>query len=100
MRELPQHRHSSYVERVAGSRLKSPNAALAEDDIRVAVGGDVLRGQQQLLDGRAEPTFQHDRPARFTQGFQKSVILHISRADLEHVSVLGHQSYIAVAHNL
>ena len=47
--------HGGQVERVARGRLEGADAALAEDDVRVAGGDDVLGGHEPLLDRGAEP---------------------------------------------
>src|SRR5262249_27639057 len=47
--QLIQQRDRRQIERVASHRLKCSNAALAQDHLVVAVGRDVLGGQQQFL---------------------------------------------------
>jgi hypothetical protein len=45
------------------------------------------------------PRFRHRTPAP-SQSFQQRKILHVARAHLENVGVLGNQVYIAIAHHL
>ena len=45
------NRDRGEVKRVAGSGFVGTNATLAEDDLVVALGHDVLGGEQPLVDG-------------------------------------------------
>src|SRR3989304_5564289 len=51
-------RYCVHGEGEAGGRLVGADAALAEDDVAVAVGEDVLGGEQPLLDRRPHATLQ------------------------------------------
>ena len=61
-RQVVEQRHRRQVHRVAGVRLERPDAALAEDHVRVAGADDVLGGHQPFLDRRAEAALEHHRP--------------------------------------
>ncbi len=74
---------------VAGVSFKGADAALAEDDVRVAVGGDVFGGHEEFFQGGAEAAFEQDGAAAFSEGFEERVVLHIAGADLEHVGIGG-----------
>ena len=50
VRELLEHRHRHQVEREAVGGLERADAALAEDDLLVALLEDVLGRHQQLLE--------------------------------------------------
>ena len=64
VRERLDHGHRAEVERVARGGLEGADAALAEHHVRVAVGHDVLGGEQPFLDGVAEPALEEHRPLR------------------------------------
>ena len=88
------------VEGVAHRRFKSANAALAQNDVGIAVAHDDLRRTQQIGHRRHHAALQQNRPARPRRRFQQRVVLHASRADLQNVGVLSHQRDIALRHDL
>ena len=51
----------------------------------------VLGGEQPLLHRRREAPLQQHRPAHLPQRAQEREVLHVPRADLEHVHVVDHQ---------
>jgi len=85
---------------VPRSGLKRANAPLAQNHIRISMRHDVLRGHQQLFHRAAHATLQQHRTAAFSQRLEQDEILHVARADLHHVGVLGDQIDVAVAHHL
>ena len=85
---------------VARGGLEGADAAFAEDDVGIAVSGDVLGGHEQFLDGAAEATLEKNGAAAFAEGFEEHEVLHIARADLHHVGVLGDEVNVAVSHHL
>ena len=95
-----EERHGREVHRVARVRLERPDAALAQDHVRVAGADDVLGGHQPLLDGRAVAALEHDRPRDPPDRRQQRVVLHVPRADLEDVGVLGDDVDLARLHDL
>ena len=50
--------HGVEVEGVAGTRLERADAALAQDDVFVALAHDVLGRHQQLVDGTRHAAFE------------------------------------------
>ena len=60
---------------------------------------DVFRAHQQLLHGAAQSALQQNRPAAFSERFQQHEILHVARADLQHVCIVRHEIDVAVAHH-
>ncbi len=100
MAELLHHRDGGDVESVAGGVLEGADAALAEDDLLVAPGQDVLRGQQQLLDGRAQTALEQHRTAHLAEVLQEVEVLHVARADLVAVDVAAHHLDVARVHDL
>ena len=77
------------VERVARRRLERPDAALAEDHVVVAAGQDVLRRQQPLFDRGGDAALEEHRLAHVAELAEQREVLHVPRADLEDVRVLG-----------
>ena len=49
VRELMEHRHGGKVERISRVGLECADAALAEDDLLVAAGHDILCAHEKLL---------------------------------------------------
>ena len=99
VRQLVQHRYRRDVAGVARGGFEGADAALAQNHVGVAVRHDVLRRHQQFLDRGAHAALQQHRPAAAAQRFQQREILHIARADLHEVGVLGHQLHVAIAHH-
>ena len=60
---------------------------------------DIFRAHQQLFHRAAQSAFQQDRPPAFSERFQQHEVLHVSRANLQHVRVLRHERHVAVAHH-
>jgi hypothetical protein len=58
---LLDHGNGRDVEGVAGRVLEGADAPLAEDDLAVAPGQDVLGGEQPLFDGGGEAALEKDR---------------------------------------
>jgi len=100
MRNLLKERDGADVERIAGGGFKSADAALAEHDVRIAVGENALRRAQKVGDGRDHAAFQQNRPAGAPCSFKQGVVLHIAGADLQDVGVLGDQGDVVFRHHL
>ena len=76
----------SSVLRVYG--LEGADAALAEDDLVVALREDVLGGEQPLLHRRRHAALEQDRLAQPADLGEQGEVLHVAGADLEHVGHL------------
>ena len=98
--QLVEQRHRRQVHRVAGVRLERPDAALAQDHVRVARADDVLGGHQPLLDRRAVAALEHHRAGDPSDVAQERVVLHVPGADLEDVGVLGDDVDLVRLHHL
>ena len=98
--QVVEQRHRRKVERVAGIRLERPDAALAEDHVRVARADDVFGGHQPLLDRGAVAALQHDRPRDPPHVPKQRVVLHVAGADLEDVGVFGDDVDLGGLHHL
>ena len=88
VREPVHHGHRAQVEQVARRRIEAADAALAEDDLPVAFGQDVLRREQQLLDRGGEAALEQDRLAAAAGVLEERVVLHVAGADLDDVGHL------------
>ena len=77
------------IERVPGVVDERPHAALAEDHLVVALREQVLGRQQQLLDRGRHAALQKHRLAQASEPLQEREVLHVPRADLQTVGVLG-----------
>ena len=75
----------SSVKRV--ERLERPDPALAQDDPLVPLLGDVLGGHQELLDRGGHAALQQHRLVRSADLGEQEEVLHVARADLDHVAV-------------
>ena len=95
-----QHRHGGEVEREAVRRLERADPALAQHDVGVAALEHVLRRHQQLLDRARQAALEQHRDPRATDLGQQRVVLHVARADLDHVGDVGHRLDVADVHDL
>ena len=86
-----QPRHGAEVEREARRGLERADAALAQDHVLVALLQDVVGGHQQLVERGGQPALEQHRLAELARHLEQRVVLHVARADLDHVGVLGDQ---------
>ena len=77
--------HRREIERVSGIGFKRADAALAEDDVRVARRHDVFRAHQPFADRRGQAALEQNRLSGLPQFGQQIEILHVARADLNHI---------------
>ena len=96
MRQLVQHRDGCQIERVSGVIVKRADAALAENDIVVAAGHDIFRAHQQLLERVGKPALEQNRFLDRAHLFQKIVILHVARADLNDINILKQRQMLNI----
>jgi hypothetical protein len=76
--------------------LERPDAALAEEHVRVAVGEDVLGREQPFLDAHVHAALEQDGLAAAGGLGDEGEILRVARADLEDVGVLRDQFHVAL----
>ena len=84
------------VERVARVGLEGADAALAEQDVGVAVGQDVLGGEEPFLDLHAHAALEQDGLAAAGRLGDEGEILRVARADLQDVGVGGDEFDVAL----
>src|SRR4051812_7199982 len=82
-----QPRHRAEIEREARRGLERADAALAEDDVLVALLQDVVGGLEELVERAAEAALEEDRLAELAGDLEERVVLHVARADLDDVGV-------------
>ena len=92
--------HSGKIQRIAGVFFKGADAALAEDDLFVAAGHDVLGAHDPLLDGVAQAALEQHGLVHFAHGLEQLEVLHIACADLHHVHILLKLRDAVLAHQL
>ena len=83
------HGIAAEVERVARRGLERADAALAQHHVRVALLEDVVGRHQQLVERGRQPALEQHRLAELAGDLEQRVVLHVARADLDHVGVLG-----------
>src|SRR3990170_2833386 len=94
------HRDGVDIEGESRGRLVRADAALAEDDVAVAVGEDVLGGEQPLLDRRPHAALEEHGLVRLADLVQEGEVLHVAAAYLEDVGVAGDEVDVAGVHHL
>lgn len=99
VRQFLEHGHRREVERIARVVVKRADAALAEDDLLVAAGHDVLGAHEQLLERAGQAALEQDGLAQLAKLTQEVEVLHIARADLNDVHILK-QRQMLHAHDL
>ena len=90
--------HYGKVEGVARVVVEGADAAFAEDDIVIALGHDVFRGHQELVERGAESALQEDWFFRVAGVLEERKILHIARTDLDDVGVFLDEVEAFVVH--
>ena len=92
--------NDAQVEGVAGVVDEGADAAFAEDDLVVALGHDVFGGHQKLVEGGRHAAFEQDGLAFAADGLEQRVVLHVTRADLDDVGVVGDEVEVLGVHGL
>ena len=92
---LLQDGDGAQVESVAGPALGRADTAFAQHDLLVALGADVLGGEEELLERGHERALEEDRTPSAADLAQELVVVHVARAHLEDVRHLGHGLHVA-----
>ena len=100
VRDLLDGSDGAQIERIARIRLVSAYAALAEYDVVVTAGHDVLRRVEPLADGRGKAALQEYRRMHLADFFEQLEVLHVARTDLDHVGILRDQFDVVDVHDL
>ena len=86
--ELLHSRNDAEVERVTRVVHVGADAALAEHNVAVTFAHDVLGAHQKLFQGGAESALEQHGERRTAGALKQRVVLHVARADLNHVGVV------------
>ena len=101
VRQVVQHWHGVEVEGVAGAGLEGADAALAQDDVVVALAHDVLGGHEQLIDRAGHAALKQDRSLGLADLFEQREVLGVAGTDLHDVDLLVQEDlHVARVHDL
>ena len=101
VRQVVQHRHGVEVEGVAGAGLEGADAALAQDDVVVALAHDVLGSHEQLVDRAGHAALKQNWGLRLADLLEQGEVLSVASADLHDVDLLIKEDlYVARVHDL
>ena len=92
MRNSPDRRHRSKIERVPRMLRERANTAFAEDHVVIALSHDVFRCEQPFLERCSHSAFQQHRQPGSASALQKRKVLHVASADLDYVAILSIRS--------
>ena len=99
VREFLDDGDSGEIECVARVSFERANAALAENHIVVATSKNVFGAEQQLFHCRRKAALQKNGLANFAERSQQVIVLHVTRAHLEHVHIRKHQLNLRRVHH-
>src|SRR6266478_8373311 len=99
MRKFFDHGDGGDIERVARVGFEGADAALAEDDVVVAAGQDVLGAEEKLFHGGGHAALEEHGLADLAERAEEVVVLHVARADLEDIDVAEHHLHLRRVHN-
>ena len=91
-----EHDHPRKVEGVAHTGLEGADAALAEDDVLVALGHDVLGTHHELFQRVGEAALEQDGLLLAADGLEQLEVLHVAGTDLDEVHVLKQGQVLGV----
>ena len=87
MTQLLQNRNCRKVKGISCIGFKSTDATLAEDDVLIAAGHDILGAHQPLLIGGGHAALDHDGLVLMTNGLQQIEVLHVAGTNLNHIYI-------------
>src|SRR5207253_5091289 len=99
VRKLFDDRDRGDVEGIASVGFERAYAALAQDDVVVAPGENVLGAHQKFFHSGGHAALQENRFSDFTKRAKHVVVLHVTRADLEDVDVAQHHRNLRSVHH-
>jgi len=85
------------IESVAGVGFEGANAALAEQDVGIAVGEQIFGGEEPFFDFFAHAAFEHHGFAGVRAFDEKAEVLSVAGADLEDVGGFRDMLNVALA---
>src|SRR5216683_2533886 len=93
-------RHDGQIQRVARVIGESADAAFAQHHAVISLGEYILRGHQEFIERGRHPPLQQYRLFGPSGALQQGKILHIARANLDHVRVFLDQIQALVVDGL
>ena len=101
VRQVVQHRHGVEVEGVAGAGLEGADAALAQDNVVVALAHDVLGSHEQLVDRAGHAALEQNWGLGLADLLEQGEVLGVAGADLHDVNLLVQEDlHVAWVHDL
>ena len=101
VRQVVQHRHGVEIEGVTGAGFEGADAALAQDDVVVALAHDVLGCHKQLIDRAGHAALEQDRGLGLADLLEQGEVLGVAGADLHDVDLLVQEDlHVAWVHDL
>ncbi len=100
MRNAAHRRDGGEIERVARVLGKSADASFAQHDRVVAFRHNVLGGEQPFVEHRRHATLEQDGEFRTAGASQERKVLHVARADLNHVGMFFDQIHTLFVESL
>ena len=76
------------IEGIAGEVGEGADAAFAEHDVVVAFGEDIFGGHEEFVEGGGHAALEENGKFGAAGAFEEGEILHVARANLDHVGVL------------
>ena len=80
--------YGSEIERITSVLRECANTSLAQDDIVISFGHDVLGREQPFLECCSHSSLQQHRQLRTASSLQKGKVLHAASANLNDIAVL------------
>ena len=99
MGHLVQHDHTGKIQRVAHTGLEGADAALAQDDVLVTLGHNVLGAHHELFQRVGKAALEQHRLFLASNGFEQLKVLHIAGTHLDQVHVFK-QGQVLGVHDL
>ncbi len=91
VRQPLHERNRREIEEIARHRVEAADAALAQNHLAVSLGEDVLRAHEKLGDRGRHAALEQHRLVEPSDGAEQRIVLHVARADLNAICVLGHE---------
>ncbi len=87
VREFLEPQRAAEIEHIARMGIEAADTAFAQDDVGVPFDENVLGSVQHLVQCRRHGALEQDRFAGPRGSFEERKVLHVARADLNHVDV-------------
>ena len=92
--------HGRQIKHIPCRRVEGSHATLAQNHLAVALGEDVFGRQEQVADRGREPPLEEHRHVQLADALEQRIVLHVPRANLNAVGVLGDEMCAFFIHRL